>query len=55
MRWQVGKVSDDKYQADMDLVAVVLEYSQGIAEVKNFTIWSTVLPRSCQAIEGKVS
>ncbi len=22
MRWQVGKVSDAKYQADMDLVAV---------------------------------
>ena len=53
MRWQVGKVSDDKYQADMDLVAVVLEYSQGIAEVKNYNLVNRSAKKLSKAIEGK--
>ena len=53
MRWQVGKVSDDKYQADMDLVAVVLEYSQGIAEVKNYNLVNRSVKKLSKAIEGK--
>lgn len=53
MRWQVGKVSDDKYQADMDLVAVVLEYSQGIAEVKNYNLVNSSAKKLSKAIEGK--
>ena len=53
MRWQVGKVSDDKYQADMDLVAVVLEYSQGIAEVKNYNLVNRAAKKLSKAIEGK--
>ena len=53
MRWQVGKVSDDKYQADMDLVAVVLEYSQGIAEVKNYNLVDRSAKKLSKAIEGK--
>lgn len=53
MRWQVGKVSDDKYQADMDLVAVVLEYSQGIAEVKNYNLVNHAAKKLSKAIEGK--
>ena len=53
MRWQVGKVSDDKYQADMDLVAVVLEYSQGIAEVKNYNLVNRSAKKLFKAIEGK--
>lgn len=53
MRWQVGKVSDGKYQADMDLVAVVLEYSQGIAEVKNYNLVNRSAKKLSKAIEGK--
>lgn len=53
MRWHVGKVSDDKYQADMDLVAVVLEYSQGIAEVKNYNLVNRSAKKLSKAIEGK--
>lgn len=53
MRWQVGKVSDDKYQADMDLVAVVLEYSQGIAEVKNYNLVNRSAKKLSKAIERK--
>ena len=53
MRWQVGKVSDAKYQADMDLVAVVLEYSQGIAEVKNYNLVNRSAKKLSKAIEGK--
>ena len=53
MRWQVGKVSYDKYQADMDLVAVVLEYSQGIAEVKNYNLVNRSAKKLSKAIEGK--
>lgn len=53
MRWQVSKVSDDKYQADMDLVAVVLEYSQGIAEVKNYNLVNCSAKKLSKAIEGK--
>lgn len=53
MRWQVGKVSDDKYQADRDLVAVVLEYSQGIAEVKNYNLVNRSAKKLSKAIEGK--
>ena len=53
MRWQVGKVSDDKYQADMNLVAVVLEYSQGIAEVKNYNLVNRSAKKLFKAIEGK--
>ena len=53
MRWQVGKVSDDKYQADMDLVAVVLEYCQGIAEVKNYNLVNRSAKKLSKAIEGK--
>ena len=53
MRWQVGKVSDDKYQADTDLVAVVLEYSQGIAEVKNYNLVNRSAKKLSKAIERK--
>ena len=53
MRWQVGKVSDDKYQADMDLVAVVLEYSQGIAEVKNYNLVNRSAKKLSKAIDRK--
>ena len=51
MRWQVGKVSDEKYQADMDLVAVVLEYSQGIAEVKNYNLVNRSAKKLSKAID----
>lgn len=53
MRWQAGNVSEAKQQADTDLVAVVLEYSQGIAEVKNYNIVQSSAKKLSHAIENK--
>ena len=53
MRWQAGNVSETKQQADTDLVAVVLEYSQGIAEVKNYNIVQSSAKKLSHAIENK--
>ena len=53
MRWQSGNVSEAKQQADTDLVAVVLEYSQGIAEVKNYNIVQSSAKKLSRAIENK--
>lgn len=53
MRWQAGNVSEAKQQADTDLVAVVLEYSQGIAEVKNYSIVQSSAKKLSRAIENK--
>ncbi|MCW1060596.1 ABC transporter ATP-binding protein/permease [Streptococcus anginosus] len=53
MRWQAGNVSEAKQQADTDLVAVVLEYSQGIAEVKNYNIVQSSAKKLSRAIENK--
>lgn len=53
IRWQAGKVSEAKQQADTDLVAVVLEYSQGIAEVKNYNIVQSSAKKLLHAIENK--
>ena len=53
MRWQAGNVSEAKQQADTDLVAIVLEYSQGIAEVKNYNIVQLSAKKLSHAIENK--
>ncbi|MBF7075673.1 ABC transporter ATP-binding protein [Streptococcus sp. HF-100] len=53
MRWQAGNVSEAKQQADTDLVAIVLEYSQGIAEVKNYNIVQSSSKKLSHAIENK--
>ena len=53
MRWQAGNVSEATQQADTDLVAVVLEYSQGIAEVKNYNIVQSSAKKLSRAIENK--
>ena len=53
MRWQAGNVSETKQQADTDLVAIVLEYSQGIAEVKNYNIVQSSAKKLSHAIENK--
>ncbi|WP_247908084.1 ABC transporter ATP-binding protein [Streptococcus anginosus] len=53
MRWQAGNVSEAKQKADTDLVAIVLEYSQGIAEVKNYNLVNRSAKKLSKAIEGK--
>lgn len=53
MRWQAGNVSEAKQQADTDWVAIVLEYSQGIAEVKNYNIVQSSAKKLSHAIENK--
>ncbi|MCY7231931.1 multidrug ABC transporter ATP-binding protein [Streptococcus anginosus] len=53
MRWQAGNVSEAKQKADTDLVAIVLEYSQGIAEVKNYNIVQSSAKKLSCAIDNK--
>ncbi|MBP2621462.1 ABC transporter ATP-binding protein [Streptococcus panodentis] len=53
MRWHAGRVSDEKHQADTGLVAVVLEYSQGIAEVKNYNLVNRSARKLSKAIDHK--
>ncbi len=55
-RWtnkSVAKVADEKLSADRDVVGVVLEFIQGIAEIRNYNIISQNTTRLSNAIERK--
>lgn len=55
-RWtnrSVAKVADEKLSADRDLVGVILEYIQGIAEIRNYNIIGQNQSRVRKAIERK--
>ena len=49
----VAKVADEKLSADRDMVGVILEYIQGIAEIRNYNIVSQNQSRVLKAIERK--
>ncbi|EMC04931.1 ABC transporter ATP-binding protein [Streptococcus mutans] len=53
MRMQAGAVTPIKQKADTDLVDVILEYVQGIAEVKSFNITKQSAKRLSQTIFAK--
>ena len=49
----VAKVADEKISADRDMVGVILEYIQGIAEIRNYNIIGQNQSRVENAIERK--
>ena len=49
----VAKVADEKLSADKDMVGVILEYIQGIAEIRNYNIIGQNQSRVKNAIERK--
>ena len=49
----VAKVADEKISADRDMVGVILEYIQGIAEIRNYNIIGQNQSRVKNAIERK--
>ncbi|QIQ93692.1 ABC transporter ATP-binding protein [Streptococcus mutans] len=53
MRMQAGAITPIKQKADTDLVDVILEYVQGIAEVKSFNITKQSAKRLSQTIFAK--
>ncbi len=50
---KVAMVADEKIESDKDMVGVVLEFIQGIAEIRNFNIISQNNTRLSKAIERK--
>ena len=51
--YKVIKVANEKIDADKDMVGVVLEFIQGIAEIRNYNIISQNSTRLSKAIERK--
>ena len=49
----VAKVADEKLAADRDMVGVILEYIQGISEIRNYNIFGRNQSRIQEAIERK--
>ncbi|MCR4896441.1 MAG: ABC transporter ATP-binding protein/permease [Lachnospiraceae bacterium] len=49
----VAEVADEKLAADRDMVGVILEYIQGIAEIRNYNIIGRNRSRLQQAIDRK--
>ncbi len=49
----VARVADEKLSADRDMVGVILEYIQGIAEIRNYNIIGQNQSRVKNAIERK--
>ncbi len=49
----VARVADEKLSADRDVVGVILEYIQGIAEIRNYNIIAQNSSRVNKAIERK--
>ncbi|MBP2623087.1 ABC transporter ATP-binding protein [Streptococcus oricebi] len=53
MRKQVAPIIDKKHKADEDLVGRILEYSQGIAEVKNYNMVQSSAKKLSHSIDTK--
>ncbi|MCR5835744.1 MAG: ABC transporter ATP-binding protein/permease [Lachnospiraceae bacterium] len=49
----VAKVADEKIESDRDMVGVILEYIQGIAEIRNYNVIGQNNSRVRNAIERK--
>ena len=55
-RWtnrSVARIADEKLAADRDMVGVILEYIQGISEIRNYNIFGRNQSRIQKAIERK--
>ena len=51
--YSVAKVAEEKIESDKDMVGVVLEFIQGISEIRNYNIVSQNSTRLANAIERK--
>ena len=49
----VARVADEKIEADREVVGVILEYIQGIAEIRNYNIFKQNNSRVTQSIQRK--
>ena len=52
--YKVAKVADEKLESDRDIVGVILEFIQGIAEIRNYNIVALNISRVSKAIDRKV-
>lgn len=52
--YKVAKVADEKLESDRDIVGVILEFIQGIAEIRNYNIVALNTSRVSKAIDRKV-
>ncbi|MCR5481216.1 MAG: ABC transporter ATP-binding protein/permease [Clostridia bacterium] len=50
---KIVKVADEKLEADKEMVGVILEYIQGIAEIRNYNIFSQNSSRVAKSVERK--
>lgn len=50
---KIAKVADEKIEADKEMVGVILEYVQGIAEIRNYNIFAENNSRVAGSVERK--
>ncbi len=50
---KIAKVADEKIEADKEMVGVILEYIQGIAEIRNYNILARNTSRIAGSVERK--
>ncbi len=50
---KIARVADEKIEADREMVGVILEFIQGIAEIRNYNIYSRNSSRVANSVERK--
>ena len=50
---RIARVADEKIEADREMVGVILEYIQGIAEIRNYNVFSHNSSRVANSVERK--
>ena len=50
---RIARVADEKIEADREMVGVILEYIQGIAEIRNYNVFAQNSSRVAQSVERK--
>ncbi len=50
---KIARVADEKIEADREMVGVMLEYIQGIAEIRNYNIFARNSSRIANSVERK--
>ena len=50
---KIARIADEKISADKEMVGVILEYIQGIAEIRNYNIFAQNSSRVAKSVERK--
>ncbi len=50
---RIARVADEKLEADREMVGVILEYIQGIAEIRNYNVFAQNSSRVAKSVERK--